>query len=300
MNTQPGECRHPFWLASEFLADQPPTHHLCGFERRKPFPARLRVQTWRPSPVFAVLVRRNDEEQKGGKKEGTSSSSPQLSVETVGKRKARAPTGRARARKALSRRSRESKPEPSDSVADTFHSIGLVMRICQLASILELLHIWLGIEKDQFFPRFLQITERIVILFVAIASQEEVQGKYIVCVLFFLWSCIDVIRYTYCILLETGIYFQGLTWLYHSLWIPFYPLLVLAQAFAIYESLPHFETSGTYSIRILFPFDLTIYFPYVLKMYMAILFGGTYFIVQYLYMERKTHLGSYNIKEKRS
>ncbi|XP_007425009.1 very-long-chain (3R)-3-hydroxyacyl-CoA dehydratase 4 isoform X4 [Python bivittatus] len=187
-----------------------------------------------------------------------------------------------------------------DSVADTFHSIGLVMRICQLASILELLHIWLGIEKDQFFPRFLQITERIVILFVAIASQEEVQGKYIVCVLFFLWSCIDVIRYTYCILLETGIYFQGLTWLYHSLWIPFYPLLVLAQAFAIYESLPHFETSGTYSIRILFPFDLTIYFPYVLKMYMAILFGGTYFIVQYLYMERKTHLGSYNIKEKRS
>lgn len=44
-----------------------------------------------------------------------------------------------------------------DSVADTFHSIGLVMRICQLASILELLHIWFGIEKDQFYPRFLQV-----------------------------------------------------------------------------------------------------------------------------------------------
>ncbi|KAL7988659.1 hypothetical protein Chor_007578, partial [Crotalus horridus] len=133
-----------------------------------------------------------------------------------------------------------------DSVADTFHSIGLVMRICQLASILELLHIWSGIEKDQFFPRFLQITERIVILFVAIASQEEVQGKGIVCVLFFLWSCIDVIS-------------------------------VSLTSFAIYESLPHFETSGTYSIRILFPFDLTVYFPYVLKMYMAILFGGKFF-----------------------
>ncbi|XP_070598625.1 very-long-chain (3R)-3-hydroxyacyl-CoA dehydratase 4 [Erythrolamprus reginae] len=187
-----------------------------------------------------------------------------------------------------------------DSVADTFHSIGLVMRICQLASTLELLHIWFGIEKGQFFPRFLQITERIVILFVAIASQEEVQGKGIVCVLFFLWSCIDVIRYTYCILLETGIYFQGLVWLYHSLWIPFYPLSVLAQAFAIYESLPHFETSGTYSIQILYPFDLPIYFPYVLKMYMAMLFVGAYFIVQYLYMERKTYLTSNNIKEKRS
>lgn len=36
-------------------------------------------------------------------------------------------------------------------------------------------------------------------------------------------------RYTHCILLERGIYFQGLAWLYHSLWIPFYPLSVLAQ-----------------------------------------------------------------------
>ncbi|KAG8130511.1 hypothetical protein E2320_017087 [Naja naja] len=171
-----------------------------------------------------------------------------------------------------------------DSVADTFHSIGLVMRICQLASILELLHIWFGIEKDQFFPRFLQITERIVILFVAIASQEEVQGKGIVCVLFFLWSCIDVIRSE-----DMDV---------RSLIKNIQPLAV--DPFAIYESLPHFETSGTYSIRIFFPFELTIYFPYVLKMYMAILFAGAYFIVQYLYTERKTYLGSDNIKEKRS
>lgn len=44
-----------------------------------------------------------------------------------------------------------------DSVADTFYSIGLVMRICQSLSILELLHIFLGIEKDHFFPRLLQV-----------------------------------------------------------------------------------------------------------------------------------------------
>lgn len=39
-----------------------------------------------------------------------------------------------------------------------------------------------------------QITERIIILFVVINSQEEVQGKYVVCVLFFLWNLLDVVR----------------------------------------------------------------------------------------------------------
>nr|XP_003216651.1 PREDICTED: very-long-chain (3R)-3-hydroxyacyl-CoA dehydratase 4 [Anolis carolinensis] len=187
-----------------------------------------------------------------------------------------------------------------DSIADTFYSIGLVMRICQLASILELLHISLDLEEDYFLPRLLQITERIVILFVVIASQEEVQGKHVVCILFFLWNIMDVVRYTFCMLAATGIYFQELSWLHHSLWIPLYPLSVLAQAFAIYESLPHFETSGTYSVQLPFPFDLSVYFPYVLKAYMAILFGGACFIIRYLCKERKAHLESYNVKTKSS
>ncbi|XP_053144043.1 very-long-chain (3R)-3-hydroxyacyl-CoA dehydratase 4 [Hemicordylus capensis] len=187
-----------------------------------------------------------------------------------------------------------------DSVADTFYSIGLVMRICQSLSILELLHIWLGLEEALFPPRLLQITERIITLFVVIASQEEVQGKYIVCILFFLWSFIDVVRYTYGMLGATGIYFRGLTWLHYTLWIPLYPLSVLAQAFVIYQSLPLFETSGTYSAQLPFPVAIPVYFPYVLKIYMAILFGGAYFIVRYLYSERKALLESCTIKTKRS
>uniref|UniRef100_A0ACB8ES48 Very-long-chain (3R)-3-hydroxyacyl-CoA dehydratase 4 n=1 Tax=Sphaerodactylus townsendi TaxID=933632 RepID=A0ACB8ES48_9SAUR len=185
-----------------------------------------------------------------------------------------------------------------DSVADTFYSIGLVMRICQSLSILELLHIFLGIEKDRFYPRLLQITERIIILFVVIASQEEVQGKSVVCLLFFLWSFLDVIRYTYCMLAVIGIHFQGLAWLNYVLWILLYPLSVLAEAFAIYESLPHFETSGTYSIKLPLPFAVPIYFPYILKMYMVTLFGGMCFIVRHLDTEWSAHLRCYNDKAK--
>ncbi|KYO17584.1 very-long-chain (3R)-3-hydroxyacyl-CoA dehydratase 4 isoform A [Alligator mississippiensis] len=187
-----------------------------------------------------------------------------------------------------------------DSLADTFYSIGLVMRLCQSLSALELLHILVGIEENHFFPRFLQIMERIVILFVVITSQEEVQGKYIVCALFFLWTILDVVRYTYSMLSITGIYYPPLTWLNYTLWIPLYPLSIVAKAFAICVSLPYFESFGTYSTKLPFPFTFSIYFPYVLKMYLVMLFIGTYFIIKYLYSERKAHLRESSIKKKRS
>ncbi|XP_023584410.1 very-long-chain (3R)-3-hydroxyacyl-CoA dehydratase 4 isoform X1 [Trichechus manatus latirostris] len=162
-----------------------------------------------------------------------------------------------------------------DSVVDTFYAIGLVMQFCQSMSLLELLHIYVGIESDRLLPRFLQLTERIIILFVVITSQEEVQEKYVVWVLFIFWNLLDMVRYTYSMLSVIGISYANLTWLSQTLWMPIYPLCVLAEAFAIYQSLPYFESSGTYSTKL--PFDLSIYFPYVLKIYLMMLFIGMEF-----------------------
>ncbi|NXH17981.1 HACD4 dehydratase, partial [Bucco capensis] len=187
-----------------------------------------------------------------------------------------------------------------DALADTFYSIGLVMRLCQLLSLLEILHILTGIDKSHLFPRFLQMTERIIVLFAVINSQEEVQGNYIVCILFFLWNLLDVVRYTYNMLARMEIYYLPLTWLNCSLCILLYPLSVLAEAFAICVSLPYFESFGTYSIKLPFPFAFSIYFPYVLKMYLLVLFIGMCFIIQHLFSEREVHLRTRNIKKKRS
>lgn len=52
----------------------------------------------------------------------------------------------------------------TDSMADTFYAIGLVMRVCQSISLLELLHIYIGIESNQLFPRFLQVSLTILLL----------------------------------------------------------------------------------------------------------------------------------------
>ncbi|XP_059780629.1 very-long-chain (3R)-3-hydroxyacyl-CoA dehydratase 4 isoform X2 [Balaenoptera ricei] len=115
------------------------------------------------------------------------------------------------------------------SVVDTFYAIGLVMRLCQSISLLELLHIYVGIESDHLLPRLLQLTERIIILFVVITSQEEVQEKYVVCVLFIFWNLLDMVRYTYSMLSVIGISYAVLTWLSQTLWMPIYPLCVLAE-----------------------------------------------------------------------
>ncbi|XP_013371822.1 PREDICTED: very-long-chain (3R)-3-hydroxyacyl-CoA dehydratase 4 isoform X1 [Chinchilla lanigera] len=203
-----------------------------------------------------------------------------------------------------------------DSMIDTFYAIGLVMRICQSISLLELLHIYVGIESNHLFPRFLQLTERIIILFVVITSQEEIQEKYVVCVLFIFWNLLDMVRYTHSMLAVIGTSYAVLTWLSQTLWMPIYPLCVLAEefleslreysmcvvplqneTFAIYQSLPYFESFGTYSAKL--PFDLTIYFPYVLKLYLMMLFIGMYFTYSHLYSERRDVLRIFSTKKKK-
>ncbi|XP_056298144.1 very-long-chain (3R)-3-hydroxyacyl-CoA dehydratase 4 isoform X2 [Pseudoliparis swirei] len=48
-----------------------------------------------------------------------------------------------------------------DALADTFYSVGFMMSLCQLLSILELFHIADGIEKARLLPRFIQVCIRL-------------------------------------------------------------------------------------------------------------------------------------------
>ncbi|XP_078070407.1 very-long-chain (3R)-3-hydroxyacyl-CoA dehydratase 4 isoform X2 [Mustelus asterias] len=116
-----------------------------------------------------------------------------------------------------------------DSLVDTYHSIGAVMGLCQLLSILELIHILTGIEQSPFLPRFLQVTERNIILFVVITSQEEMQSKHVVWALFSLWSTLDVIKYPYRMLSVIGSDLHILSWIQHCVWMPLSPLIVLTE-----------------------------------------------------------------------
>ncbi|KAJ0055751.1 hypothetical protein NL108_011337, partial [Boleophthalmus pectinirostris] len=78
------------------------------------------------------------------------------------------------------------------ALADTFYSVGFVMSLCQLLSFLELFHIADGIEKARLLPRFIQVTEKNVLLIMVILL-EEMQSKPVVCLLFLLWNIQDLL-----------------------------------------------------------------------------------------------------------
>ncbi|XP_048383476.1 very-long-chain (3R)-3-hydroxyacyl-CoA dehydratase 4 [Stegostoma tigrinum] len=187
-----------------------------------------------------------------------------------------------------------------DSLVDTYHSIGTVMSFCQLLSILELIHILIGIEQSPFLPRLVQVTERNIILFVVITSQEEMQAKPTVWGLFSLWGTLDVIKYPYRMLSIVGTDLYTLSWIHHCLWIPLLPSILLTEVIAIYQSLPYFEALGTYSFQIPKPIDVPIHFPYVLKLYCLILVIGTYINCRHFYEEQKLNTRRYTKKHKQN
>uniref|UniRef100_A0A669B271 Uncharacterized protein n=1 Tax=Oreochromis niloticus TaxID=8128 RepID=A0A669B271_ORENI len=73
-----------------------------------------------------------------------------------------------------------------DALADTFYSVGFVMSLCQLLSVLELFHIADGIEK---------FNEIFIIIVFVIFSIDELQSKPVVCVQLFFWNVLDLLRY---------------------------------------------------------------------------------------------------------
>ncbi|XP_014878090.1 very-long-chain (3R)-3-hydroxyacyl-CoA dehydratase 4-like isoform X2 [Poecilia latipinna] len=115
-----------------------------------------------------------------------------------------------------------------DALADTFYSVGFAMSLCQLLSILEIFHIADGIEKARLLPRFIQVIEKNILLIMVIML-EEIQSKPVVCVQFFLWNILDLLRYPHellCVMERPSV---AMLWSRYSLWIPLYILSVIIE-----------------------------------------------------------------------
>ncbi|KAJ8397875.1 hypothetical protein AAFF_G00435640 [Aldrovandia affinis] len=186
-----------------------------------------------------------------------------------------------------------------DALADTFYSVGVVMSLCQLMSVLELFHIADGIEKGELLPRFVQVMERNFVLFVVIISQEEIQSKSVVCIQFYLWNTLDLLRYPHGLLALISTPSFNMLWVRHTLWILVYPLSVLAEGVTIYQALPYFQSLRTFSFQVVWPVSLYVHFPYVLLAYLPVLGAGACVTVWQLLGERRQQLENWNKKAKR-
>uniref|UniRef100_A0A3Q3KQ04 Very-long-chain (3R)-3-hydroxyacyl-CoA dehydratase n=1 Tax=Mastacembelus armatus TaxID=205130 RepID=A0A3Q3KQ04_9TELE len=133
-----------------------------------------------------------------------------------------------------------------DALADTFYSVGFVMSLCQLLSILELFHIADGIEKARLLPRFVQVMEKNLLLILVIML-EEIQSKPVVYVQFFLWNILDLLRYPHELLCVMQTPTITMMWTRYTLWIPLYILSAINEGVTIYQALPYTEPVASHS-----------------------------------------------------
>ncbi|XP_034092520.1 very-long-chain (3R)-3-hydroxyacyl-CoA dehydratase 4 [Gymnodraco acuticeps] len=184
-----------------------------------------------------------------------------------------------------------------DALADTFYSVGFVMSLCQLLSILELFHIADGIEKARLLPRFVQVMEKNILLIMVILL-EEIQSKPVVCAQLFLWNILDLLRYPHELLCVMDTPSIAMLWIRYTLWIPLYILTVAIEGFTIYQVLLHVEPTAANSSPLKSTLSTQIHLPFLLMVYLPFLALGATVTVWQLLKERHHQLGKWNKKMK--
>ncbi|XP_067308101.1 very-long-chain (3R)-3-hydroxyacyl-CoA dehydratase 4 [Pseudorasbora parva] len=183
-----------------------------------------------------------------------------------------------------------------DAQAGTFYFVGVMMGVCQLLSLLELFHIADGFEESRLFPRFMQVMERNVLLFLLI-SLEEFQSKPIVCVQFYLWNILGLLRYPHELFCLTGTPYFKMLWVHQTLSVPVYFLSAVTEGISIVHMLPYWsESEETDSVPLKVPASY-IYSPYMLMGWLLLLVLGSGLTVLLLLKERKEILSRWNKKK---
>uniref|UniRef100_A0A7N9ATH1 Very-long-chain (3R)-3-hydroxyacyl-CoA dehydratase n=1 Tax=Mastacembelus armatus TaxID=205130 RepID=A0A7N9ATH1_9TELE len=174
-----------------------------------------------------------------------------------------------------------------DSLYDTFHTISDVMFFCQLLAAVEVLNAAFGFVKTGVFPTLIQVSGRNFIIFVVFGSLEEMHRQPVVFFVFYLWSAIEIVRYPYYMLGCFNTEWKTLTWLRYTMWIPLYPLGVLAEAVAVIQSIHIFDETKLFSIPLPKNIGTSISFSYILHIYLVLMFLGLFINVRHLYKQRK-------------
>ncbi|CAL8384786.1 unnamed protein product [Arctogadus glacialis] len=183
-----------------------------------------------------------------------------------------------------------------DALADTFYSIGVVMSLCQLFTVLELFHIADGIDKSWILPRLFQVVERNLLLF-TIVMMEEIQSKPVVCAQFFLWNILGLLRYPQELLCVMGSPSLNMLWNRYTLYVPTYILAAVTEGVTVYQAVNHLEKAGRGRLQL--PISSPNRVPILLKTYLIILAVGATVTVWQLVKERQQRLEKWNKKLKK-
>ncbi|XP_063170398.1 very-long-chain (3R)-3-hydroxyacyl-CoA dehydratase 3 [Candoia aspera] len=177
-----------------------------------------------------------------------------------------------------------------DSFSDTFHMSGDMMYFCQMFTFMEIVNALIGLVRAPLTTVCFQIFGRNFVLFIVLGSVEEMQSKAVVFFIFYIWSMVEIFRYPYYMLSCIDIEWKILTWLRYSVWMPLYPLGILAEAVAVIQAIPIFNSTGRFSFTLHYPLNITIPFSVFLQLHLVFLFLAPFILFRHLYKQRKRHL----------
>ncbi|KAK0136016.1 Very-long-chain (3R)-3-hydroxyacyl-CoA dehydratase 4 [Merluccius polli] len=183
-----------------------------------------------------------------------------------------------------------------DALADTFYSIGVVMSLCQLLTVLELFHIADGLDRSWLLPRLVQVVERNLLL-LTVVLMEEVQSQPVICVQFLLWNVLDLLRYPQELLCALGFPSLSMLWNRYTLSIPIYILAAATEGIVVYQAVHHLEKASRGQLQL--PISSPNRVPIILKTYLLILAVGAAVTVWQLLRERQHQLEKWNKKLKK-
>uniref|UniRef100_A0A1D5QW53 Very-long-chain (3R)-3-hydroxyacyl-CoA dehydratase n=1 Tax=Macaca mulatta TaxID=9544 RepID=A0A1D5QW53_MACMU len=149
---------------------------------------------------------------------------------------------------------------------------------------------WLD-ESDAEMELRAKLLGRNFILFIIFGTMEEMQNKAVVFFVFYLWSAIEIFRYSFYMLTCIDMDWKVLTWLRYTLWIPLYPLGCLAEAISVIQSIPIFNETGRFSFTLPYPVKIKVRFSFFLQIYLIMIFLGLYINFRHLYKQRRRRYG---------
>lgn len=176
-----------------------------------------------------------------------------------------------------------------DSLYDTFHTMSDVVFFCQILAAVEVLNAGFGVVRSGVIPTFLQVICRNFILFIIFGSLEEMHYQPIVFFVFYLWSTVDLFRYPFNMLGCVNTEWKTLSWVHYTIWIPLFPLTLLAEAAAVVQAIPIFNETRLFSIPLPKALGTTINFSYILYVYLVLLSVGFCINFRHMYKQRKRH-----------
>ena len=133
----------------------------------------------------------------------------------------------------------------SKSVQEIYSNTHLILECCQYGAFLEIIHSIIGLVKSSIFATSIQIIGRIIIVVILQFFQSAVSQGYFL--IYFAWSIVEIVRYTYYImnLLQKDFFKFNipyiLIWCRYSFFVVLYPIGVSGEMITVWNAKKDFN-----------------------------------------------------------